>query len=300
METSAVELPTNIIDRRLVRPDRRTVAWTETGTLDGRPVLRLPGTPGSRLWLRADQTPWVERGLRIITTERPGFGASSRLPGRGFAQPADDLAAILDELGIDRLPTYGSSGGAPHILAFAARHPDRVAAASVVAGVAPIDDGEVEQLIGVNAEGFRLAMAGDIAGMRRLLAPLREALLADPLASFRDVMHTAPPLDQQIMRDAAWQATLELGIREALRPDVDGWVDESMLMLSDWPEIDLQAVQASVTWWHGERDRNAPLSAVRRVVAQLPNARLVVWPGAGHLNAYRLEGEILDELLARS
>jgi pimeloyl-ACP methyl ester carboxylesterase len=53
-----------------------------------------------------------------------------------------------------------------------------------------------------------------------------------------------------------------------------------------------------VTWWHGEHDRNAPLTAVRRIIAQLPNARLVVWPDAGHLTAYRLEGDILDELLA--
>jgi hypothetical protein len=104
-----------------------------------------------------------------------------------------------------------------------------------VAGLAPIREEELDQLINVNAEGYRLAKAGDIAGMRRLLAPLREALLADPLASFRELMDTVPPLDQEIMRDAAWRATLELGIREALRPDVDGWVDESMLMLTDCP-----------------------------------------------------------------
>src|SRR3954467_7618942 len=95
-----------IREGRLTRPDGRTIAWSETGVLDGRPVLRIPGTPGSRLSLRADQTPWIERGLRIINTERPGYGASTRHPGRTFLDHADDLVAILDELGIARLPVY--------------------------------------------------------------------------------------------------------------------------------------------------------------------------------------------------
>jgi pimeloyl-ACP methyl ester carboxylesterase len=80
----------------------------------------------------------------MIATERPGFGAPTRLPGRGFDEHADDLAAILDHLGIDRLPIIAGSGGAPHILAFAARHPDRVTAATIIVGAAPLLESEVE------------------------------------------------------------------------------------------------------------------------------------------------------------
>src|SRR3954453_21059320 len=63
-----------IREGRVTRPDGRTIAWAETGVLDGRPILRIPGTPGSRLSVRADQSPWLERGLRIINMERPGYG----------------------------------------------------------------------------------------------------------------------------------------------------------------------------------------------------------------------------------
>ena len=283
-----------------MRPDGRTVAWSESGDLDGRPMLRVPGTPGSRLSLRSDRSPWVERGLRMITSERPGFGASTRLRGRGFAEPADDLAAILDELGIDDLPVGGGSGAAPHVLAFAARHPERTQAVTIVVGAAPIEDPEAAGLIGINAEAYRLAKAGDRDGLVGLLAPARESILADPLGSFREVMATAPPLDQEIMGDPAWQQALVLGITEAVRAGVDGWVDEGMLMFEGWPDVDLAAVKASVTWWHGDHDRNSPLSAVRRLLARIPQARLVVWPDAGHLTPHRHEGEILDELLSRS
>jgi pimeloyl-ACP methyl ester carboxylesterase len=292
--------PHDLREARLTRPDGRIVAWTESGVLDGRPLLRIPGTPGSRHAVRVDQAAWIERRLRVVTTERPGFGASTRLPGRGFLEPADDVAAILDELRIERLPVYAGSGGAPHLLALAARHPDRVAAATIVVGAAPNIDEEADQMIGLNAEGYRLARQGDRDGMTALLEPVREALLADPMASFRETMATAPRADQEIMGDPVWQQSLVRGIRESLRLGVEGWVDESMLMFSGWADLDLSQVRASLTWWHGDRDRNAPLSAVQRLLARVPHARLIVWQHAGHLTAYLKEPEILDELLGRA
>jgi pimeloyl-ACP methyl ester carboxylesterase len=297
--SEAAEAPT-VREGRLTRPDGRTLAWLEAGVLDGRPILRVPGTPGSRLQVRPDQSPWLDRGLRMILTERPGFGASTRHPGRGFLDHADDLAAILDELGLDRVPIIGGSGAGPYLLALAARHPERVQAVTVAVGAAPIEDDEAELMIGLNAEGYWLAKAGDRDGMTALLAPVRKSILADPLASFRETMETAPPSDQEIMNDPAWQEYLRRGLTEALRPGIEGWVDESMLMFSGWRDVDVSEVQASLTWWHGDRDRNAPLPAVRRLLSRLPGARLVIWPDAGHLTAYLQEASILDELLARS
>lgn len=287
-------------EARLTRPDGRIVAWTDSGVADGRPLLRIPGTPGSRHAVRVDQTQWFDRGLRMITTERPGFGASTRQIGRGFLDHADDLAAVLDRLGIDRVPALAGSGGAPYLLALAARHPERVAAATIVVGAAPIVDEEAVAMIGLNAEGYRLARERDRAGMTALLEPIRGDLLADPLASFRETMATAPPSDQAIMNDPTWQRFLVRGVVEALRSGVEGWIDEAMLMFSGWDELDVAQVRASLTWWHGDHDRNSPLAAVRRLVERVPHARLVVWPDAGHLTAYLREGEILDELLARA
>jgi pimeloyl-ACP methyl ester carboxylesterase len=299
MREPATEAPP-VREGRLTRPDGRTLAWVEAGVPDGRPVLRIPGTPGSRLQVRPDQSPWLERGLRMILTERPGFGASTRHPGRSFLDHADDLAAILDGLDIESAPIMGGSGAGPYLLALSAHYPDRVRAVSVAVGAAPIVDEEAELMIGLNAEGYRLAKAGDRDAMTELLRPVRESMLADPLASFREVMSTAPPADQETMRDPAWQRYLILGLTEALRPGVEGWVDESMLMFGGWFDLDVSAVKASLTWWHGDHDRNAPLPAVRRLLRQIPQARLVVWPDAGHLTAYHQEREILDDLLARS
>ncbi|HEY3506400.1 MAG TPA: hypothetical protein VGN37_26870 [Actinocatenispora sp.] len=63
----------------------------------------MPGTPGSRWFVRADREAMRSRGLQIVTTERPGYGRSTRLPGRRFAEHGDDVARILDHLAIDRV-----------------------------------------------------------------------------------------------------------------------------------------------------------------------------------------------------
>ena len=101
------------------------------------------------------------------------------------------------------------------------------------------------------------------------------------------------------MNDPDWQASLVVALSEALRPDVEGWLDEGEAIVFRWDDIDLDAVACTITWWHGTEDRNAPLSAARRLVDQLPDARLVVWDEGGHFTGYHKEAEILDELLAR-
>ena len=87
--------------------------------------------------IRADRKPWVERNLRVLITERPGFGASTRLHGRGFTEHADDLAALLDTAGIERAHVIG--GKAPHLISWlSASAMPRVSTATVVVGMAPL------------------------------------------------------------------------------------------------------------------------------------------------------------------
>jgi pimeloyl-ACP methyl ester carboxylesterase len=285
-------------DASMTVRDGRTVAWTDWGDPDGIPLLRVPGTPGCRWSVRVDRTPWQERGLRVVTTERPGFGASSRLPGRRFREHADDLAEVLDHLGLNRVHLTGGSGSAPHELALCQYHPDRVVAATVVAGMAPFRDDEIDSMIPLNARVARLVRAGDRDAVVDVMTPLRDAMLADPLGAFSEVMETAPVEDLAVMADPQWREGFARATLESLGVGVDGWADEAMALDGIW-DVDPATVPTSVTWYHAVEDRNCPIDAARRLVAALPQGRLVEWRAAGHLTAYHLEGEILDELLAR-
>ena len=227
--------------------------------------------------------------------DRPGFGGSSRLPGRGFSDVVDDLAVLLDALGLDRVPVIGFSGGGPHVLAFAARHPGRVSAATVVVGAAPLVPEERARLVGVNRAGQEAAEQGWDA-LHSYLARVRERVLSVGVAG---VLGDAPAADREVMADPAWQRIDRVNSAEALRQGAEGWTDETLALVGTW-DFEPLDVQGPITWWHGTDDANAPLSAAERVVDQLPKARLHVWSDEGHFAAIRHEEEVLRDLLSRT
>jgi pimeloyl-ACP methyl ester carboxylesterase len=283
-------------DGELQRRGGRTLAWRWWGEPDGTPVLRLQGTPGSRLYRHPDPAIQGGLGVRYLMADRPGYGGSDRLPGRGVVEIADDLAVLLDHHEIDRVPVMGTSGGGPHALAMAAKHPGRITAVSVIVGASPLEPDEVSQLVGVNAAGYAAAERG-WDELHELLVQVRERLLGDE--GMAGVLSDAPPEDRAIMEDPAWQRISRAGAAEALRQGAEGWTDESMALHRGW-DFELETVQASVTWWHGDNDKNAPLAAAQRAAARLPRVDMRVWHNEGHFASLTHEAEIVRELLSRS
>ena len=284
-------------DGRLTLRDGRTLAWEEYGPADGLPVLQFQGTPGCRFSRHAHEDVYDRLGVRFIVFDRPGYGASSRLPGRGIAVIADDAAQLLDHLGLDSVHTSGGSGGGPHVLAFAATHADRVRAATVVVGGTPLEEEDIAGLIQINRDAWYAAREGWQA-LYDLLAPMRDEVLKDPLAGFKGLMEAAPPSDKAVMEDPDWQRVLVESVTEAFRPGAEGWVDEGMALTLDW-DYDVADVRCSVTWWHGDHDANAPLAPVHRLIARMHGVDLRIWTDAGHLEPYHRYEAILGELLSR-
>ena len=276
--------------------DGRVMAWRWWGEPGGKPVLRLQGTPASRLYRNPDSSVQRELGVRYLMVDRPGYGGSTRKQGRGIADVADDLAEVTRAHGIERIPAMGTSGGGPHVLALAARHPDLVAAATVVVGGCPLEANEVKQLVGVNADGYAAAEKGWDA-LYKLLVTIRERLLGPE--GMAGVLKDAPESDRKLMANPAWERIERENIAETLKQGAEGWTDESFAMHGKW-DFDPARIKTSVTWWHGDDDKNAPISAARRVVARLSNVSLHVWHGEGHFASLTHDREIVAELLSRA
>src|SRR4051812_9371985 len=102
------------MDATLPLRDGRALAWHAWGVPDGVPVLRLQGTPGSRLSRYPRPELWERLGVRVIMADRPGFGGSTRAPGHGLLDVADDLVELLNRLRLERVPVIGGSGGGGH------------------------------------------------------------------------------------------------------------------------------------------------------------------------------------------
>jgi proline iminopeptidase len=126
--------------RRPVTPDGAEtfdLTYVRTGPRDAPPVVVVPGGPGlaSVLPYRAFRQLATRRGMQLIMVEHRGVGLSRRddagrdLPAAALTveQVVADLAAVLDDAGVERAVVYGSSYGTYVAQGFGLRHPDRVA-----------------------------------------------------------------------------------------------------------------------------------------------------------------------------
>ena len=120
----------------IVRAGGRDIAVEDSGPGPGFPIIMMNGA-GSRHLFGPAVREGRDLGFRFIGYDRPGCGGSTGRPGRIIADCADDLRAIMTELGISRAAAWGSSAGGPYALAAAATMPDAIVAVCVFASVGP-------------------------------------------------------------------------------------------------------------------------------------------------------------------
>jgi pimeloyl-ACP methyl ester carboxylesterase len=281
-------------------PDNRSLDVRVSGPDDGVPLLFHHGTPASVVPYRAMQRAAADRSLRLVTWSRPGYGGSSRRPGRRVVDDADDVATLLDHLGADRCVVAGWSGGGPHALASAARLPDAVAGVLCIASAAPWDGEGLEFLAGMgeqNLEEFAAAVAGE-ATLRRYLDAdadgLRNADADGVVASMTTLL---PPVDRAVVT-AEYGDDLAAQLREGLQTGVDGWLDDDLALTRAWG-FDLDQVRAPTFVWQGADDLMVPFAHGRWLAAHLPSATPHLLAGEGHLSVGlgALEA-MLDELVS--
>ena len=270
------------------------------GPDDATPLVFHHGSPNSLVLFEPFIEAAAARGLRYVSYSRPGYGDSTRQQGRTVADCAKDTAGILDQLGADRFYAIGWSGGGPHALACAALSPQRVIAASTIAGVAPYRSPNLDWLAGMgkeNIEEFQAALAGpeelrafierEASGLAQVTGDQIIAALGDLVA---DVDKAA--LSGQL------GAFLADNTREALRNGFWGWFDDDIAFISDWG-FDFAAIKVPVTVWQGGKDRMVPFAHGRWLAEHVPGARAHLLPEHGHLSlAVDSFGKILDDLIA--
>lgn len=117
-------------DRTVAVPNGVSLQVSEYGS--GEPLVLVCGTTQShRLW--APLLPALSAHYRVITYDHRGIGDSTRGDGPiSMATLADDLAALLAELGIDRTHVLGWSLGSTVAQELVLNHPQCVASLALV------------------------------------------------------------------------------------------------------------------------------------------------------------------------
>ncbi|MFJ4821937.1 alpha/beta fold hydrolase [Streptomyces bacillaris] len=282
-----VEAPARLGECAL--PDGRLLGWAEW-PVDGVPVLLCPGAATSR-WLGFGAGVVGTLGVRLISVDRPGPGASTPALGRTFSDFAGDMRRFCSLRGLGRPRMVGNSQGAPFALACATE--GVVSALAVVSGA---------------DEVARPESAGALdAGLRGLV----ERTVDDP----RTPRSSSPGSRRR--RCGTWScpearsATVRCTGTLASRPATAGrwtrrspgggagYARDTVLAMGRWP-FDLGAITVPVELWYGERDTGHSPDNGALLASRVPGARRRVVPGAGGALLWTHAEPILTSLLSLS
>jgi pimeloyl-ACP methyl ester carboxylesterase len=214
----------------------------------------------------AEQHAGLAPRFRVITPDLRGFGGSP--PGgdpASLARPsldiaADDVVRSLDRLELDRVVLGGVSMGGYVAMALLRRHPERVRALLLVDTKASADPEPAA------ANRLRIAGAVEAAGSSEsLLDEVFPKLLGETSVLKRPEVVDA-------VRDQVRQAP----------PRSVAWAQRAMAVRGDSFDT-LRGARIPALVVMGEEDQFAVLDDAQAMVDALPEGRLVVLPGAGHL-----------------
>jgi pimeloyl-ACP methyl ester carboxylesterase len=271
--------------RRTIRAtDGRALAVEDRGDPAGMPVLVHMGTPNSRHLYGPNVSDAIDRGLRLISYDRPGYGESEPHPGRTVADCAADVRAICDTLGISRLAMWGISGGGPHVLACAALLPDLVAAAASLASIAPYGAEGLDWFDGMgqdNVNDFRLVLTDQDAARARL-GQWREEALASSAETVAQTMDTLLTPTDRAAVTGELAGYLSYTDHEGLAPGVEGWWEDCLAHLGDWG-FGLAGIRVPVLLLHGREDMFVPFGHGQWLAAHIPGVEARLLDHDGHL-----------------
>jgi pimeloyl-ACP methyl ester carboxylesterase len=147
-------MSTSSIRTRRVPTDRLTVGVTDIRD-EGEPVVFVHGNVSSSAFWRTT-LPLLPERYRPIAPDLRGFGDTDPLPidaTRGLRDHADDLAALMAALGLDRVHLVGWSMGGGVVLQYLSDHPAAVRSVTLVNPVSPYGFGGTQGVEGtLNSE----------------------------------------------------------------------------------------------------------------------------------------------------
>ncbi len=234
----------------------------------GQPVVFSHGWPLNADSWEAQMLHLASNGFRCIAHDRRGHGRSSQpWHGNDMDTYADDLAALIEALGLKDAILIGFSTGGGEVARCIGRHGTRrVAKAGLISAVPPLMLKTEANPGGLPMEAFDQIRAGLLAN--------RSQFFKDLTVPFFGADREGHKVSQG-MRDAFWFQGMQAGHKNAL--DCIKAFSET-----DFTE-DLKKFDVPTLILHGDDDQIVPIGAAAHVSAKLvKGAVLKVYPGAPH------------------
>ncbi len=211
----------------------------------------------------------ARRGFAVLTMDNRGVG-ESQTPRRPWttATMADDAVEILDAEGVARAHVVGASLGGMIAQQVALRHPDRTAGlvlVSTTGGFPRVDLVPPTAILGL---------------LNLMVARGREGPPEDRVRTTLELIASKEFAQGLDLADPRMEAMVAaMGDRLAPR----GYLLQLLASASHAAWRALPRVRAPTLVQHGEADRVIVPAAGKALAGRIPDARLELYPGAGHV-----------------
>jgi non-heme chloroperoxidase len=226
----------------------------------------------------------VQHGFRCVAHDRRGHGRSSQASSNNDMNGyADDLAAVIEALALEKATLVGHSTGGGEVARYIGRHgTKRVAKAVLIAAVPPL-----MLKTPSNPEGLPMEI---FDGLRAGLVKDRSQTYRDFAPAFYGANRPNAKVSQGVL-DQFWTWSMQSGLKNAY---------ESIKAFSetDFSE-DLKKFDVPTLVLHGEDDQIVPVKNSAKKSAQLiRGAKDVYFPGAPHGITATHADQVNEALLA--
>ena len=226
----------------------------------------------------------AQNGFRAVAHDRRGHGRSSQASsGNDMNGYADDLAAVIEALELDKVIMVGHSTGGGEVARYIGRHgTGRVAQAVLIAAVPPL-----MLKTATNPEGLPLEL---FDGMRSGLARDRAQFYRDFAPQFYGANRPGSTVSQGTL-DQFWAWSMQAGLKNAY---------ESIKAFSetDFTE-DLGKFDVPTLVLHGEDDQIVPVkNSAMKTAGLIKDAKDIYYPGAPHGITATHQDQLNADLLA--
>jgi non-heme chloroperoxidase len=226
----------------------------------------------------------AQNGFRTIAHDRRGHGRSSQSSaGNDMNTYADDLAQLIETLGLRDITMVGHSTGGGEVTRYIGRHGSaRVAGAVLISAVPPGLVKSRDNPGGIPLEEFD--------GIRASLLKDRGEFYRQFGVLFYSLNRPNTSVSQSVL-DQFWNQCMQVGLKNAY--DCVKAFSET-----DFTE-DLKKFDVPTLFLHGEDDQVVPLPiSAKRAARLVKGAKETYYPGAAHGITTTLQDEVNEALLA--
>jgi pimeloyl-ACP methyl ester carboxylesterase len=212
----------------------------------------------------------------VVTFDNRGAGRSSTpTPGYTIADMADDAARLLDVLQIDSTAVFGFSMGGMIALNLALRQPRRVS----------------RLILGCTTAGGRLFVRPEEAVVQSLASPVSSG---DKRQDCLNGLRISASERFAIEHPEEIERLVDLAVANPQTPL--GYTGQFAAVLAHDVADRLAEISVPTLVLHGGADSLIPLENGRLLADNIPGARFILYPGAGHLFFIERAAAVNDDI----